>query len=85
MELRITKDIKERFWYLFPWVMAFVCLANYFTGWEMRYFVFNELEDYGELLFVLLILACESALITVFILWMFHKVMRKYGVKGKWH
>ncbi|MGR3764205.1 hypothetical protein [Rossellomorea sp. NS-SX7] len=85
MELRLTKDINKRFWYLFPWVLSLVSLANYFTGWEFQYFVFNELEDYGELLFVLLVLACESALITVFILWMIHKVMSKYGIKGKMH
>ncbi|MCA1055871.1 hypothetical protein LCM10_12810 [Rossellomorea aquimaris] len=76
MELRLTQEIKERFWYLFPFIMILFSLFNVFYGWELRTMTFRELEDYGELVYVGLVVALESALVTVFVLWVLGKIVK---------
>ena len=69
MELRLPNSIKRFFWFLFPFVMVLISIQNIFNNWELHYYGFNEFEDFGRLLFVLGISACESALIVVFLWW----------------
>lgn len=69
MELHLSKSINKFFWILFPVIYILSGYYNIFTSWELQFYKFNELEDFGTLLFVLVISACESAIITVFLLW----------------
>ena len=69
MEPRLPNSIKRFFWFLFPFIIVLISIQNIFNNWELHYYGFNEFEDFGRLLFVLGISACESALIVVFLWW----------------
>jgi hypothetical protein len=77
MELRMTGSVKKIFWFLFPFVMVFMSINNVFYGWELKNYGFDELEDFGRLLFILIVSACESALISGFLLWIINKIVRR--------
>lgn len=76
MEFRLPDSIKENFWKLFFIVMLFVSIKTLFYDWEFQYYGFNELDDYGSLSFALTVSAFESALITVFLLWVLGKIVK---------
>ncbi|MBM7602626.1 putative membrane protein [Metabacillus crassostreae] len=76
MELRLPNTIKSFFWFLFPFIMVLISIQNIFNNWELNYYSFNEFEDLGRLLFVLVISACESALIIVFLWWILKSVKK---------
>lgn len=65
MELHLPIKINKFFWTLFPFIFILNSFHNIFNNWEL--YNFNEVEDFGTLLFVLGISACESALIIIFI------------------
>ena len=67
MELHLPKSINKFYWTLFPIIFVIRGYYNVFKDWELQNYSFNELEDFGRLLFVLGISFFESALITVFI------------------
>lgn len=69
MELRLPNSIKRFYWFLLPFIMVLISNQNIFNYWELPHYGFNEFEDFGRLLFVLGISACESALIIVFLWW----------------
>lgn len=69
MEFRLPNSIKRFYWILFPFIMVLMSIQNIFRNWELQYYGFNELEDFGTLLFVLGLSACESALIVIFLWW----------------
>ena len=69
MELHLPKRISKFFWTLYPIIFLINIYYNIYNNWELQYYSFNELEDFGRLMFVLVISACESALIVVFIYW----------------
>ncbi|OCA84056.1 hypothetical protein A8F94_15105 [Bacillus sp. FJAT-27225] len=80
MELHLPKSIKKFFWSLFPVILLLIGYNNIFNYWELPLFGFNELEDFGTLLFILGTSACESALVTVFLWWILEsmkKILRK--------
>lgn len=77
MELRLPDSIIENFWKLFFIVMLFVSIKTLIYDWEFQYYGFKELDDYGSLSFALIVGALESALITVFLLWVFSKILKK--------
>jgi NADH:ubiquinone oxidoreductase subunit K len=77
MELKMTGSLKKFFWFLFPFVMVLMSIDNVFYGWELQYYGFDELEDFGRLLFILIVSACESALISALLLWIFNKIVRR--------
>jgi hypothetical protein len=76
MELRLPDSIKENFWKLFFIVMLIVSIKTLFYDWEFQYYGFNELDDYESLCFALITSALESALITVFLLWVLSKIVK---------
>lgn len=80
MELSLPESVKRYYWYLFPIVMILITLNATFYGNELQHFGFSELEDFGRILFVLLVTAFESALITVFLIWLYTKL--KSGFKN---
>jgi hypothetical protein len=80
MELHLPKSINKFYWFLFPIILVLIGYNNIFNNWELQLFSFNELEDFGRLLFVLGISACESALITVFLWWIL-KALKKTSSK----
>ncbi len=82
MELHLSKSIYIYFWILFPLIFILNGYYNIFTSWELQFYRFNELEDFGALLFVLILSACESALITVFFLW-FLELLKVVFIKTK--
>ncbi|WP_226528891.1 hypothetical protein [Metabacillus niabensis] len=69
MELQLSKRIKESFWYVFPVIFVLSAYYHIFSSWELQLYKFNEIEDFGTLLFVCGLSACESALFTVSLLW----------------
>ncbi|MGD6965697.1 hypothetical protein ACQCVP_04660 [Rossellomorea vietnamensis] len=77
MEFRLPDSIKENFWKLFFIVMLIVSIKTLFYDWEFHLYGFNELDDYGTLIFALIVSALESALITVFLLWVLGKIVKK--------
>lgn len=68
MEVCLPKDINKFFWSLFPFIFVLSSLHNFFSNLELKYGL-NELEDFGRILFILGITACESALIIAFLWW----------------
>ncbi|MGF2616172.1 hypothetical protein FZC84_00145 [Rossellomorea vietnamensis] len=82
MELRLPESIKENFWKLFFFVMLPVSIHTIFYEWEFQHYGFNEPDVYGTLFFALIVCACESALITVFLLWVYDMVVKR---KAKQH
>lgn len=69
MEMHLPKSINKFYCFVFPVILVLTGYNNIFNNWELPLFGFNELEDFGRLLFALGISACESALITVFLWW----------------
>ena len=78
MELQLSKSIYKYFWILFPLIFILKGYYNFFTSWELQFYRFNELADFGTLLFVLGLSACESALITVFLLWILELIKKLF-------
>jgi hypothetical protein len=78
MELSLPENVKRYYWYLFPIVMLLLTLHAALYGKDLHYFGLNELEDLGRLIFVFLVKACESALITVLLIWLYTKMKSKY-------
>jgi hypothetical protein len=70
MELQLHKQIGKNYWLLLSAIFLFISYSNIVSDWELHLYTFNELEDLGRLLFVLGISACESSLLTLFLLWM---------------
>lgn len=68
-ELRLPKSINKFFWSLFSIIFLITSYYNIFNNWELQNYRFKELEDFGTILFVFGISACESALIIVFLWW----------------
>jgi hypothetical protein len=52
-------------------------IKNVFYGWKLQNYGFDELEDFGRLLFILIASACESALISGLLFWIFNKKVRR--------
>lgn len=69
MELHLPKRIHKFYWSLFPIILVIISYHNIFNNWELPLYGFNELEDFGRLLFVCGLSMCESALLTVFLWW----------------
>lgn len=65
MELHLPKAIQKFYWVVFPVLLVIRSYQNIVINWELPLYRFNELEDFGTLLFVCGISACESALMTV--------------------
>lgn len=65
MELHLPKAIHNFYWIIFPILLVIRSYQNIVINWELPLMGFNELEDFGSLLFVFGISACESALMTV--------------------
>jgi hypothetical protein len=70
MELQLHKQIGKNYWLLLSAIFLFISYLNIVSDWELHLYTFIELEDLGRLLFVLGISACESSLLTLFLLWM---------------
>ncbi|MFZ3591911.1 hypothetical protein ACOI1C_22570 [Bacillus sp. DJP31] len=69
MELGLPKKSNKFFWFLFLLIMVFISIHNMFYYLELQNYGFNELEDFGRLIFALCVSACESILIAVFLWW----------------
>ncbi len=80
LELQLSKSINKYFWIFFPLIFILKGYYHIFTSWELQFYRFNELEDFGTLLFVLGLSACESALIIVFLLWIL-ELLKKVFIK----
>lgn len=81
MELRLPKSINKFFWFLFPLIMVLNSICNIFYIWQLPHYGFNELEDFGRLLVVLGLSACESALLIIF-LWWIKDLFKKFLIKS---
>ncbi|MGM0845626.1 MAG: hypothetical protein ACQEUT_11665 [Bacillota bacterium] len=77
MELKLSATIKDNFWKLFFFVMLFVSINTLFYDWEFQHYGFNELDHFGSLSFALIVSVIESALITVFLLWVYSKIVKR--------
>jgi hypothetical protein len=80
MELHLPKSNNKVYWSLFPVILVLIGYHNIFNNWKLPFYGLNELEDFGRLLFVLGISACESALVTTF-LWLVIKSVKKISSK----
>ncbi|MBD7964796.1 hypothetical protein [Fictibacillus norfolkensis] len=78
MELSLPESVKKYYWYLFPITMILMTLNAAFYGNELQYFGYYELEDLGRIIFILLIKAFESALITILLIWLYTKMKSGY-------
>ncbi len=78
MELGMPKYFKRNFWRVFPIVMILMSMNEIIYGMMLQYFGINELEDLGRIIFVLIVKACESALITVLLIWLYTKFRSGY-------
>jgi hypothetical protein len=74
MELHLPKSINKVYWSLFPVIFVLIGYHNIFNNWELPLYGLTELEDFGRLLFVLGISACESALVTIVLWWVITSV-----------
>lgn len=79
IEFRLSKSINKFFWTLYPIIFLFNSINNIYNTWELQLQSINELEDFGLLLYVLAISACESALIVIFIYWIKNLLVRASG------
>ncbi|PMC37844.1 hypothetical protein CJ195_09545 [Bacillus sp. UMB0899] len=80
MELQLSKSINKYYWILFSLIFVLNSQHNIFTSLELQFYRFIELEDFGLLLFALGLSALESALITVFLLWIM-KLLNRILIK----
>lgn len=80
MELLLPKSINRFYWSLFPVIFVLISYKNIFYNWELQLYGFNELEDFGRLLFVLGESAFGSALVTVFLWWIINFLKRIFKV-----
>ena len=69
MELHLPKRIHKFYWSLFPILLVIISYHNIFNNWQLPLYGFNDLEDFGRLLFVYGLSICESALMTIFLWW----------------
>gem|GEM_PF-5261670 len=76
MRLILPKEYTKFFWAVFPLVLPMVSIYIFFYDWKFHLFYFNELEDFGSLLFALIISILQSALYTFFF-WVIFKVVQK--------
>ena len=82
MELHLPKRIHKFYWSLFPILLVIRSYHNIFNNWQLPLYGFNELEDFGRLLFVCGISIGESALMTVFLWWGIKVLRRVLSKKG---
>lgn len=75
MLLNLPKSINRFFWTLFPFVLFFRSYYNIHNKWQIQSYGFNELEDFGRLILVIVLGACESALTVVF-MWFMYRLIR---------
>lgn len=78
MELGMPKCFKRSFWRVFPIVMILMSMNEIIYGMMLQYFGINELEDLGRIIFLLIVKACESALLTVLLIWLYTKIKSGY-------
>ncbi|ANC77602.1 hypothetical protein ABE65_012660 [Fictibacillus phosphorivorans] len=78
MEFSIPDNLKKYYWYLFPIVMILMVINEVLYGQELQYYELSEMEDIGRLLFVLLVKAFESALITILLIGTYMKLKSMY-------
>ena len=69
--------MKRFFWSLFPVFVILISINNIFYDWELQNFGFNELEDFGRLLFVLTVSVLESTIVVVFLWWVWGFIKNK--------
>ncbi|MBN3555821.1 hypothetical protein JYA63_16200 [Fictibacillus nanhaiensis] len=83
MELSLTERLKKYYWYLYPSVMILMVSNEVLYGQELQYYGLSEMEDIGRLLFVLLVKAFESALITILLIGIYMKLKSMYKNKKR--
>ncbi|QOR64781.1 hypothetical protein IM538_13030 [Cytobacillus suaedae] len=76
MELHLPKNISKFFWTLFPFIFVLIASKNIFSEWELTNYGFNELEDLVRLFFVMILSACETALILV-VIWVVKCIFKR--------
>ena len=78
MELSIPESVKKYYWYLFPIVMILMVINEVLFRKELQYFGLSEIEDFGRLIFLFLVKAFESALITILLIGSYIKLKSMY-------
>ena len=74
MEFRLPKSIIQLYWYVFPFIMIVMSIYSIFYDWEFQNSSFTELEDFGRLLFAVVVTFLQCALMTIFVCWIFTKI-----------
>jgi hypothetical protein len=78
MEISLPNSFKKYYWYLFPIVMILMVINEVLFRKELQYFGLSEIEDFGRLIFLFLVKAFESALITILLIGSYIKLKSMY-------
>ncbi|MGA4719705.1 hypothetical protein [Fictibacillus nanhaiensis] len=78
MEFSLPESFKKYYWYLFPIVMILMVINEVLFRKELQYFGLSEIEDFGRLIFLFLVKAFESALITILLIGSYIKLKSMY-------
>lgn len=78
MRLILPKEYTNFFRIVCPIVLLLIAINNVFLNWKFQLYHFNELEDFGSILFVLIISIFESALCTFFLWFLLYRVIKKF-------
>ena len=76
MRLILPKEYTKYFYTVFPFILILVVIYTIFYDWQFQLYRFDEWEDFGALLFALIVCFFESALYTFF-LWLVLRVLKK--------
>ena len=64
----VIKNSKKFYRVVYSFILILTFFYNVFYDWQLQYFGFSELEDFGRIVFVLVISALQS-LIYLWLLW----------------
>ena len=68
------------YWLLLVPIFLIISYNNLFFDWQVQYFYFNEIEDFGRYVFILVISFVEAfiyVLVIRLVVFLFQKVLKK--------
>lgn len=80
----MIKNSNKFFRIVFPIIFILTFLYNVIYDWQLQYFGFSELEDFGLIVFILVISALQS-IIYAWLLWivifeLFYPLLKKLSI-----
>lgn len=80
MRLILPEEYTKYFRTVFPFILILVAIHTIFYDWQFQLYRFDEWEDFGALIFALIVCFFESALFTFF-LWLVLRLLKKFWGK----